>query len=148
MSRCAWPRFLHIASVAEQLIGPPKQEAERRVHKTKADGFAEELQRAAESHAKMKADATERERSLGKIQAILNERRQLSASMEAKVLSYYCCCCCCCCSCCWWWWWCCPFECCCWGVLGGGEVERGGEGEVSLVCQRFLFSLSAAAQAE
>eukprot|EP00904_Undaria_pinnatifida_P006091 jgi/Undpi1/2611/HiC_scaffold_13.g05990.m1 len=61
-----------------------QKEAERRVHKTKADGFAEELQRAAESHAKMKADATERERSLGKIQAILNERRQLSASMEAK----------------------------------------------------------------
>ena len=65
--------------------GRRKQEAELRVHQAKADGFREELQRAAESHARMKADATERERSLSKIQAILNDRKKMSAALEAKV---------------------------------------------------------------
>lgn len=61
-----------------------QKEAERRVHEAKADEFGVELQRAAESHARMKADATERERSLSKIQAILNERKKMTAALEAK----------------------------------------------------------------
>lgn len=61
------------------------QEAERRAADARVSSLEEELERAKASHAKLKADTIQRERSLSKIQNILNERKAMSAALEAKV---------------------------------------------------------------
>lgn len=62
------------------------QEAERRAGDARSDTLRVELQRAKASHTKMKADATERERCLSKIQNILNDRKKTAIDLKAKVL--------------------------------------------------------------
>ncbi|CAM9569167.1 unnamed protein product [Ectocarpus sp. 6 AP-2014] len=61
-----------------------QQEAEGKAADARADSLQVELERATASHAKLKADTTQRERSLTKIQNILNERKAMSAGLEAK----------------------------------------------------------------
>ncbi|CAM9926234.1 unnamed protein product [Ectocarpus sp. 13 AM-2016] len=61
-----------------------QQEAERKAADARADSLQVELERATASHTKLKADTTQRERSLTKIQNILNERKAMSAGLEAK----------------------------------------------------------------
>ncbi|CAN0111970.1 unnamed protein product [Pylaiella littoralis] len=61
-----------------------QQEAERGAGDARADSLQLELDHAKASHAKLKADTTQRERSLSKIQNILNERKSMAASLEIK----------------------------------------------------------------
>ncbi|CAN0016538.1 unnamed protein product [Scytosiphon promiscuus] len=61
-----------------------QQEAERRAANARVSSLEVELERAKASHAKLKADTTQRERSLSKIQNILNERKSMSAALEVK----------------------------------------------------------------
>lgn len=44
-----------------------------------------DLERARESHAKIKKDTTERERFLSKVQAVWNERKRMATELEATV---------------------------------------------------------------
>eukprot|EP00752_Nemacystus_decipiens_P001531 g1501.t1 len=62
-----------------------QQEAQRKAGDARADTLEVELERAKASHAKLKADTIARERSLSKIQNILNERKAMSATLEAKI---------------------------------------------------------------
>eukprot|EP00903_Cladosiphon_okamuranus_P013591 g12658.t1 len=62
-----------------------QQEAKRRAGDARADSLEVELERAKASHAKLKADTIARERSLSKIQNILNERKAMSSTLEAKI---------------------------------------------------------------
>ncbi|CAN0419123.1 unnamed protein product [Pylaiella littoralis] len=63
-----------------------QQEAKRRAGDPRADSLELELELegAKASHTKLKADTIARERSLSKIQNILNERKSMSATLQAK----------------------------------------------------------------
>lgn len=61
------------------------QEAERRAYDARSESVSARLQTTRVAQAKMKKDATERERYLSKIQAVWNERKKTAASLEDQV---------------------------------------------------------------
>lgn len=61
------------------------QEAAKRAIDARTQILRVDLERARQSHAKIKKDTTEREKFLGKVQGVWNERKKMSSELEAKV---------------------------------------------------------------
>lgn len=61
------------------------QEAAKRAIDARTQILRADLERARQSHAKIKKDTTEREKFLGKVQGVWNERKKMASELEAKV---------------------------------------------------------------